>query len=123
MRRSTDLGLSWDPLAAVGPGWTAAEGNFSFMNPNAIYDTQTKTVLLQFSYLQCDLDCKPPYSNCCSQKFLGHEAPSLFQITSVDAGLTWSNIPNSLDKQLGVPGPVIRMLLLLLLLLSLLLPR
>jgi hypothetical protein len=59
------------------------------MNPNAIYDAKTKTVLLQFTYIQCDLDCKPPYSDCCSQQYLGHEAPSLFQISSAD-GLSWS---------------------------------
>ena len=103
MRRSTDLGASWQPLATVGPGWILTEGNYSFMNPNSIYDAQTKTVLLQFTYIQCDLDCKPPYDDCCSEKFMGHEAPSLFQISSTDAGLSWST-PTSLDDQLGAPG-------------------
>jgi hypothetical protein len=103
MRRSTNLGASWQPLAAVGPGWTTEQGNFSFMNPNAIYDAVTKTVLLQFTYIQCDLDCKPPYADCCSEKYLGHEAPSLFQIASGDSGLSWSS-PVSLDTELKVPG-------------------
>ena len=103
MRRSTDLGVSWQPLVTVGPGWTAAQGNFSFMNPNSIYEAETKTVLLQFTYIQCDLDCKPPYADCCSEKYLGHEAPSLFQIASTDTGLSWSS-PVSLDTELKVPG-------------------
>ena len=59
-------------------------GNASFMNPNAIWDHQTQVVILQFTYIQCDLDCKPPYADCCAEKFLGHEAPSLFQVISSD---------------------------------------
>ena len=56
------------------------------MNPSAIWDGATRTVVLHFTYIQCDLDCPPPSSNCCAEKFMGHSAPSLFQATSTDAG-------------------------------------
>eukprot|EP01048_Picozoa_sp_COSAG05_P009425 COSAG05_NODE_774_length_7437_cov_53.159853_3_plen_751_part_00 len=96
IRRSLDLGVSWQKLTAI-----VNHGNASFMNPNAIWDDRAKVVILQFTYTQCNLDCKG--ANCCDNKFLGHAAPSLFQIVSTDAGKTFSE-PVSLDVQLGFPG-------------------
>ena len=92
-RRSTDLGVSWGALTAV-----VNRGNSSFMNPNAIWDNVTQSVILHFTYISCG-NCY----TCCPDKFLGRAAPSTFQIVSTDAGLTWG-APMSLDAQLGVPG-------------------
>jgi sialidase-1 len=97
MRSSPDLGVSFGPLVAI-----VNHGNASFMNPNAIWDDKTQTVILQFTYIQCNLDCKGG-GDCCDDKFLGHEAPSLFQVISTDGGRSFS-APVSLDDELGVPG-------------------
>jgi hypothetical protein len=97
MRRSENLGKSWSVLTAV-----VNHGNASFMNPNAIWDDQNKAVILQFTYIQCNLDCQGG-GDCCDEKYLGHEAPSLFQMVSSDAGKTFST-PVSLDDELGVAG-------------------
>jgi hypothetical protein len=74
MRSSPDLGKTFGPLVAL-----VNHGNASFMNPNAIWDDHTQAVILQFTYIQCNLDCKGG-GDCCDDKFLGHEAPSLFQV-------------------------------------------
>lgn len=51
MQRSLDSGATWGPLTAV-----VNHGNASFMNPSAIWNEKTKSVLLQFTYIQvCEL--------------------------------------------------------------------
>jgi hypothetical protein len=36
----------------------------SFMNANTIFDAHTRTVVLHFAYVQCDLVCTPQGSSC-----------------------------------------------------------
>lgn len=63
LRRSTDLGSTWGPLQAV-----VNHGNMSFMNPNTIWDAKTKTVVLQFTYVQVSVSLPLcPFSACKGQ--------------------------------------------------------
>ena len=63
LRRSTDLGSTWGPLKAV-----VNHGNMSFMNPNTIWDAKTKTVVLQFTYVQVSVSLPLcPFSACKGQ--------------------------------------------------------
>lgn len=99
MRRSTDSGQSWDeiqyPVPATRTDPTDPNSDVGG-NPAAVYDSTTKTVILQFCRGKKDgSTCSPAKSN--------------WQVTSDDDGRTWTSardISSSFGKFAGVqPGP------------------
>ena len=76
MKRSTDAGRNWGPLATL-----ADRGRHSVHSPTVVYDKDTGTV-----WLACCVD----YG-------------TLYMISSTDQGLSWS-APRSLSQELGLPA-------------------
>ena len=109
----------------------ANDGNLSFMEPNIVYDQQTRTVMVQYWFGECNISQVGPddaVSGCPGMLHHGHPAPSSWQINSTDVsraaspawcsaplpnvspgcccvqlGLTWG-APVYLDAQLGLHG-------------------
>jgi len=65
----------------------ANDGNLSFMEPNIVYDQQTRTVMVQYWFGECNISQVGPddaVSGCPGMLHHGHPAPSSWQINSTD---------------------------------------
>ena len=65
----------------------ANDGNLSFKEPNIVYDQQTRTIMVQYWFGECNISQVGPddaVSGCPGMLHHGHPAPSSWQINSTD---------------------------------------